>query len=154
LHQRDDARDLVQDLFVSLWTNRESLVIRTSLSSYLYTAIKYRVINYIESNIVRGNYLKSLNSAVVDYDNSTTDTIISSDLQQFLDSQIDNLSPRVREVFELTRNENLSIRQVAERLNISDQTVKNQISKALKILRVHIGDLSAIFLILTAFSAS
>jgi RNA polymerase sigma-70 factor (ECF subfamily) len=56
----DDAKDIVQDLFISLWMKRESLVINKSLSSYLYTAIKYKVINYIEANIVKNNYLSSL----------------------------------------------------------------------------------------------
>lgn len=154
LKLRDDAKDLVQDVFVSFWLRRDSLVIDTSLSSYLHTAVKYKVINYIESNIVRGNYLKSLNKALLDYDNSTDDTVISNDLEQFLDARLNNLSPKVREVFELSRKEDLSIQEVAERLNLSHQTVKNQISKALKILRTHISDFSTVFLLLMSLPAS
>jgi RNA polymerase sigma-70 factor (ECF subfamily) len=145
LQSKDDAKDLVQDLFFSLWMKRETLVINTSLSSYLFTAIKYKVINHIESRIVKGNYLNSLNKALIDYDNSTNEKIISRDLEQFIDSGINHLSPKVKEVFELSRKENLSINEIAEKLNISDQTVKNQLSKALKILKVHLTDISASF---------
>lgn len=145
VRSRDDAKDLVQDLFFALWMKRDSLIINTSLSSYLFAAIKYRVINYIESNVIRNNYLSSLDRALADYDNSVDETIISNDLEQFLDQGINNLSPKVKEVFEMSRKENLSIKEIAERLHVSDQTVKNQITKALKLLRVHLSDISATF---------
>jgi RNA polymerase sigma-70 factor (family 1) len=150
VRSRDDAKDLVQDLFFTLWTKRESLVVNTSLSAYLFTAIKYKVINYIESNIVKENYLRSLDAVLIDYDNSANEAIMSRDLEEFLDDRINDLSPKVKEVFQLSRNENLSIKEIAERLHLSDQTVKNQISKALKILRVHLSDISALFLFFTS----
>ena len=143
IHSKDDAKDLIQDLFFTLWIKRDSLVITTSLSSYLYTAIKYKVINHIESNIVKANYLNSLDKARVDYDNSFDESIVTRDLERFLDLGINNLSPKVKEVFELSRKENLPIHEIAERLHISDQTVKNQISKALKVLRIHLSEISA-----------
>lgn len=143
INSRDDAKDLVQDLFFSLWMKRHSIVISTSLSAYLFSAIKYKIINNIESRMVKENYLDSLNKAVIDYDNSTHDTIINSDLEHSLDIGINQLSPKVKEVFVLSRKENLSINEIAERLNLSDQTVKNQISKAIRILRIHLSDFSA-----------
>jgi RNA polymerase sigma-70 factor (family 1) len=143
VRSKEDAKDLVQDLFVSLWTKRHSTVISTSLCSYLFVAIKYKVINHIESNILKGNYLKSLENAVSPHDNSTSDTIASQDLEQFADAAIGQLSPKMRQVFELSRRDNLSIHEIASRLNLSEQTVKNQISKALKILRVRIREISA-----------
>jgi RNA polymerase sigma-70 factor (family 1) len=139
----DDAKDIVQDLFVSLWMKKETLVINRSLSSYLYMAIKYKVINYIEANIVKNNYLNSLNKAVMDYDNSTYETINFQDMEKLLDSGINNLTPKVKEVFELSRKKNLSVKEISQKLNVSDQTIKNQISKALKSLRVHLQNVSA-----------
>jgi RNA polymerase sigma-70 factor (ECF subfamily) len=143
LKSTEDAKDLVQDLFVSLWTKRHVIVIGKSLSSYLFAAAKYKVINHIEANIVKGSYLKSLESALSAGDTSTSETIIQQDLEQFAHLAISNLSPKMRQVFELSRRENLSNNEIAGRLNISEQTVKNQISKALKILRMRIGDISA-----------
>lgn len=151
LRAKDESKDLVQDLFLTLWLKRHSLLINTSLSSYLFVAVKYRVINCIESNIVRGTYLKSLNRAAMEWDNSTHEAIIGHDLEQVIDSGINRLSPKMKEVFELSRKENLSINEIADRLNISEQTVKNQISKALKILRLHVSDISATLLFLFTF---
>lgn len=134
----DEAKDLIQDLFVSLWLKRETLVVNTSLSAYLFTAIKYKVINYIEANIVKQDYVNSLDKAVIDYDNSTREKIVCNDLESLLQTGIDTLSPKVREVFELSRKEHLSVNEIAEKLKVSHQTVKNQISKALKTLRLHL----------------
>ena len=143
LRSKDDAKDLVQDLFFSIWVKRASLVINTSLSSYLFTAIKYKVINHIESNLIKGNYLNSLNKEMIDYDDHLNEAISARDLEQFLEARVKALSPRVKEVFELSRKENLSINEIALRLNVSDQTVKNQLGKALKILRTGLAYISA-----------
>jgi RNA polymerase sigma-70 factor, Bacteroides expansion family 1 len=140
LRSKDDAKDIVQDLFISLWTKRETLIINSSLSCYLFTAIKYKVINHIQSNIVKRNYLDSLNDALRDYDNSTHEIISKNDLEVFINSKVEHLSPKVKEVFELSRKENLSINEIAEKLHTSDQTVKNQLSKALKILKIHLAN--------------
>ncbi|HYG40407.1 MAG TPA: RNA polymerase sigma-70 factor [Cytophagales bacterium] len=143
----EDSKDLVQDLFASLWLKRETIEIRQTVAAYLFTAIKYKVINYIESHIVRENYLKVLKKTVEDYDNSTNEKIYSHDLQNCIDQGINTLSPKVKEVFELSRNENLSIKEIASKLNVSDQTVKNQISKALKTLKLHLNQLLSLVII-------
>lgn len=137
----------MQDLFASLWLKRETIEIRQTVTAYLFTAIKYKVINYIESHIVRENYLKVLKKTVEDYDNSTNEKIYSHDLQNCIDQGINTLSPKVKEVFELSRNENLSIKEIASKLNVSDQTVKNQISKALKTLKLHLNQLLSLVII-------
>lgn len=137
----------MQDLFASLWLKRETIEIRQTVAAYLFTAIKYKVINYIESHIVRENYLKVLKKTVEDYDNSTNEKIYSHDLQNCIDQGINTLSPKVKEVFELSRNENLSIKEIASKLNVSDQTVKNQISKALKTLKLHLNQLLSLVII-------
>jgi len=139
----EDAKDLVQDLFISLWIKREILEIKVSLSAYLFSAIKYRIINYIESNLVKSNYLKTLEKAF-DYDNSTNEKILCNDLERFLESGIKSLSPKVKEVFVLSRMERLSNNEIASKLDVSEQTVKNQISKALKTLKLHLHNISAI----------
>lgn len=139
----DEAEDLVQDLFVSIWMKRETLVIQISLNAYLFAAIKYRIINHISANIVKRDYLHSLNKAIMDYDNATSDSLTFKDTEQWINFGINKLSPKVREVFNLSRQENLSIKEIATKLDVSDQTVKNQISKALKVLRVHLNNISA-----------
>lgn len=140
LKSKDDARDIVQDLFISFWVKRDTLVINSSLSSYLHAAIKYKVINQIQSNIVKRNYLVSVHETIPDYDNSTDETILKNDLEVFINSKVARLSPKVKKVFELSRKDNLSINEIAQKLRTSDQTVKNQLSKALKTLRIHLAN--------------
>jgi RNA polymerase sigma-70 factor (family 1) len=144
----EDCRDLVQDLFTSLWIKRDTIEIKQNLSSYLYTSIKYKVINHIESLMVRDNYYKSLQKTADDYDNSTNENIFSRDLEQSLQKSIEKLSPKVKEVFELSRNENLSVKEIAQKLNVSDQTVKNQISTALKTIRLHLNQLLSLVILI------
>jgi RNA polymerase sigma-70 factor (ECF subfamily) len=144
----DEAEDMIQDLFIDLWMKRNSLIINISLSAYLFTAVKYKVINYIEANIVRHNYLQSLNKAIIDCDDSTNQSILCMDMERWINSEIQKLSPKVKRVFELSREENLTIREIAKKLNVSDQTVKNQIGKALKTLKVHLNNISAGFFFL------
>lgn len=140
LNSKDDSQDIVQELFISIWAKRERLVINTSLSSYLFKAIKYKVINHIQSSIVRRKYLDSLDSSRFDYDNSTNDIINKNDLEGLIKSRVQRLSPKVREVFELSRRDHLSIPEIAQRLHTSDQTIKNQLSKALKVLRIQLAN--------------
>lgn len=135
---RADAKDIVQEVFISLWMKRENLIITNSLSSYLYTAIKYKIINYFESNLVKNNYLNSLHKAAIEFENSTNEIINVKDLEQIIESSNKNLTPKVKEVFELSRNDNLSNHEIAQKLNVSDQTVRNYISIALKSLKIHL----------------
>jgi RNA polymerase sigma-70 factor (family 1) len=144
----EDSKDLVQDLFTSLWLKREIIEIRQNLSSYLFTSIKYKVINHIEAHMVRDKYFNSLKKVSLDFDNSTNEKIFSHDLEINLQKGINSLSPKVKEVFELSRKENLSIKEIATKLNVSDQTVKNQISTALKTLKLHLNQLLTIVLML------
>jgi RNA polymerase sigma-70 factor (family 1) len=138
----NDAKDIVQDLFISFWMKKELLEINSSLSSYLFAALKYKIINYIEANLVKSHYLNSINKAVIDIDNHTNEELKYKELQEILESGINKLSPKVKEVFELSRKEQMSNKEIAHRLNISHQTVKNQISKAIKTLRVHLNNSS------------
>ncbi len=141
----DEAEDMIQDLFIDLWMKRETLIINISLSAYLFTAIKYKVINYIEANIVRHSYLQSLNKAKIDCDDATNESIVYMDMERWMNSEIQKLPPKVKRVFELSRQENLTIKEIAKKLDVSDQTVKNQIGKALKTLKVHLNNISACF---------
>ena len=135
----EEAKDLVQDLFITLWAKRETIVIHKSLGAYLFTSIKHRILNYIKSNVVRNDYLHSLGNAIDQFDNSVEQNVTAEDLENFINKRIDDLSPRVKEVFLLSRNENLSVKEIAEKLNVSDQTVKNQLTKAVKDLRIYMG---------------
>lgn len=139
VRSEDDAKDLVQDLFINIWEKREKIEIRNSLAAYLFAAVRNRILNYIKANIVKGNYLDSLGEAIYRYDHAPDEQIILDDMKGLLDQGMNRLPPRVKEVFVLSRDENLSIREIAEKLSLSDQTVKNQLTKAVNHLRLYAG---------------
>ncbi len=151
LRSEDDAKDLVQDLFFTLWIKKEVLVVKKSLGAYLFTAVKHRILNFIAANAIKAEYLESLSMVIRNSENSQYDKIIADDLEVFLDRRINNLSPKVKEVFLLSRKENLSVKEIAIKLNVSDQTVKNQLTKALKDLRSYIESISTTFLFYLPF---
>lgn len=139
VRSEDDAKDVVQDLFITLWEKRESIEIRNSLAAYLFTAIRNRILNYIKANIVKGDYLDTLAATIHRFDHPADAQAISDDMDSFIDQWINHLSPRVKQIFMLSRRENLSIREIAQKLSLSDQTVKNQLGKAVSDLRRYVG---------------
>lgn len=139
LYSLEDARDLLHDLFVKLWEDRHLLSINTNLKAYLFSAVRYKVIDKIRQNSVREKHAKGkqIESAFPQY--TAQDQMEADELQQSLDKSLQDLAPRIREIFLLSRNEHKSIAEIAALLNLSEQTVKNQLSIALKHLRTAVN---------------
>jgi RNA polymerase sigma-70 factor (family 1) len=135
----DEAEDVVQEIFVSLWNKKESLVLNSNLSVYLYGSVRHKFFNSLDHEKVRANYRASL-STFIDSGEYTTDNLLrEKELIYLIEKEVRLLPPKMREVFELSRKENLSHKEIAERLNISDKTVKKQMNNAIKILRIKLG---------------
>ena len=136
------AKDLVQDLFVSLWVKKETFIISTSLSAYLFTALKYIILDYIRANITRQNYLSSLKITFLSSpDHSdTADKLTQNEITFLLDQTLESMPPKMKEIFELSRKHGYSIEEIAIKLSISQQTVKNQITNALRKARIALSD--------------
>jgi len=135
LYSLDDARDILHDIFVKLWENREELHITSNLQSYLFTVIRHRIIDKIRKNITREEYAAVRQSLSIIYQDSIEKGLEARELQQTIEKSLDQLPPRVKEIYKLSREQELSNREIAEKLNLSEQTVKNQLSAALKHLR-------------------
>lgn len=130
-----EAEDLIQDIFTSLWDNAEELEINGSLSAYLYSAVRYKFLNLVAKHKVRSDYVTSFQILIDEGTLSTDDYINEKELISLVEKQVAKLPAKMREVFELSRNEGLMYQQIAFKLNISEKTVKNHINHALKILR-------------------
>lgn len=132
LQNEADAEDVVQELFINLWDRRATLVI-DNLGGYLYTAVRYSVAKKLSKRPLQKNH-QELFEAIQDNVNLET-SLALNDLIDFIRGKIDELPDRCKEVFELSRFQQLSNKEIAEKLNISSSTVENQINKALKSLR-------------------
>jgi RNA polymerase sigma-70 factor (ECF subfamily) len=135
VHSKMVAEELVQEIFISVWVNRATLQVQ-NLSGYLFTAAKYKVISYYERQLTRKTYLEKQTAITQDRDDTTEQTVLLNDLHDALDREVNKLPARCREVFRLSREENLSIKQVAAQMGVSEKTVENQLLKALKVLRI------------------
>ncbi len=138
------SEDIVQSIFLRFWEGREEIEIR-SIRNYLLQSVKNRCIDHLRSLEIRNRYAnrtlgQNLHEAGEDF-------FVKSELQQMVETSLDKLPSRCREIFIMSRFENLKMAEIADKLNLSKRTVETQISKALKILRVELKDyLTLIFL--------
>jgi RNA polymerase sigma-70 factor (family 1) len=145
LQSDEDAKDLVQDVFSVFWIDGPTLELQSTLSGYLYSIMRYKVFNLIDRKKTSSNYLSSLEDFIKKHEYSGEYRVREKQMEELIEKEIANLPPKMREVFELSRKANLNYREIAERLNISDNTVKKQMSNALKILRSRLGVIFDLF---------
>jgi len=139
LRDEEAARDLIQDLFTTLWIKREVLTTRTNLSNYLYTAVRNGVFNFIAHQKVASRYINELPDKIEPSECITDHLARERQLSALIEKEIAELPDKMREIFLLSRVEGLSHKEIAERLGISELTVKTQVKNALRILREKLG---------------
>ncbi|MDP9075972.1 MAG: RNA polymerase sigma-70 factor [Bacteroidota bacterium] len=133
LKDQQACEDIIQELFIKLWNNRHAVEINVSLKAYLYASIRYEVYRQIKSGAVRDDIYDNLLERL-----QTPETYHNIEYKELIgqiNSVVNQLPEKCREVYKLSREEQLSHKQIAERLNISPKTVENQITKALRYLR-------------------
>lgn len=135
LNDRSASEDLVQDFFVSLWMGAPKLRIRSSLKSYLFGGVKNRCLDYQKHHKVVEKFREYIFFSAETDDNTTEQYFAESELRLAIQKCLDILSPRCREIFELSRLNGLSNQEISEQLGISKRTVELQISNSLKILK-------------------
>ncbi|GHN02264.1 DNA-directed RNA polymerase sigma-70 factor [Cytophagales bacterium WSM2-2] len=149
---KEISEEIVQEIFVSLWAKRESLKI-ASLSAYLFSASKYQILTYIRSDKVRKRYAAEFVLYLSGrHDNSIEEFINTSDLNSLIEKAITELPEKCQQVFRMSRFEHLTIKEIAERLNISTRTVENYITQSLRHLRLSLGEFLAFLLWLSIYN--
>lgn len=139
LKDRDEAKDILQELFTNLWHNRESIHIQINLSGYLYSGIRNRVLNLIAHKQVESKYIASLEDFIHKGEFITDHRVRERQLAELIEKEIAALPPKMREIFRLSRISNMSHKEIAEGLSLSEQTVRTQVRNALRLLRVKLG---------------
>jgi len=150
VRQQPAAEDIVQELFISIWRRRQTLDIEHALSTYLYNSARYATLRYIETNSKYLDYIQRLGARIAGEDTDASGVeaeIFGRELEGQIDKIIQELPEKMREVFILSRRHHLSYKEIAERLSISEETVRKQVYKSLQILRSRLGPLPAGLLI-------
>ena len=149
LRNEDDARDIVQEIFTSLWLKGQSIDPDVNLAGYLFVSTKNKVFDLITHKRVRLDYLESLSSFAEAHSNQTLASIEEKELLQALQHEIEQLPAKMRQIFDMRVNEHLSYLEIAHKLNISDKTVKKQISNAIRIVRPKLQHLPITIILLS-----
>lgn len=143
IYDLDDAKNIVHEVFMSVWEKFENLSEGTSHKSYLYTAVKNKSLNFIRDK-KKHVILEDVDDQEPMEENLSLET---AELEKEIEIALQSLPEKCREVFELNRQDGLKYAEIAQKLNISIKTVEAQMSKALAIMREHLKD----FMILLIF---
>lgn len=144
LDGQEEGEEVVQETFASIWAKLEQTEIRTTVKSYLYGAVRNACLNQIKHRKVVIKHVQHelyLNNEGVD-----VDFLEYSELEDQVKDAFDKLSPKCREVFELSRYDGMKYQEIANHLELSIKTVERHMGKALKILREELGSYLPILL--------
>jgi len=139
IRDKDEAKDIVQEIFVRLWNNRAELQIKTNLRSYLYRCVLNSVLNILNRQVIREEYVYSLQQMINECTQQADYHIREADMEKLIKAEIAALPPKMREVFEMRKKEYLSNKEIAFKLGISEQTVETHMKRALRVLRMRLG---------------
>lgn len=144
----EDAENVVQDVFVLLWEKRDVLDIQVSLVSYLFSLVKNRCLDYLRHQVVADEYKQELSVKLSSLEQLDYTFTSEEDIEKIVAGAIDKLPERCREIFLKNRIEGKKYREIAEELHLSVNTVENQMSIALKKLRVELKEYLPLLLFL------
>ncbi|MGE0078402.1 MAG: RNA polymerase sigma-70 factor [Bacteroidales bacterium] len=140
LNDMDEAEEMVQGAFLTVWEKHETIEIHTSVKSYLYRAVHNSCLNRVKHykvQKVHGEEFKNRSDILLD---DASQDLIGTELDSLVAHAIDSLPQQCKQVFKLSRFESLTYAEIAEQLNISVKTVENHMAKALKTLREKLKD--------------
>lgn len=131
----EKATEIVQQLFVTIYTRRKTITFNSSLRNYLQVALRNRVLNDVRNGLVHNSYQQHVLSSPAAFQQDAASQLQLKELQQLIDKTYAMLPEKCRQVFLLSRQEHLSYQHIARQLGISVNTVEKHMGKALRILR-------------------
>lgn len=138
------CREIVQEIFLSLWERRSVISINVNIGHYLFSAARFKIAkHYRNQATLKKNHSKLSYSHFEELTNNTEESILFGDLNFHLQNLVSNLSERCREVYVMSRDMGLPIREIASQLGLSEKTVEAHLTKALKFLRAEVQSLQA-----------
>lgn len=133
-----DAEEIVQDVFLKLWSEREKIQIHTSVRDFLFQSVKNKCLDRLKHKKVKEKFTDFRKQQEKDY--TSYDIFVEQELRELIKQTMEKLPEQCRKVFVLNRIQNLKYKDVATKLGISVKTVEKQMSKALKVFREALKD--------------
>ncbi len=139
IKQEADAEEIVQEVFIKIWESRNKIDVYSSFGSFLFTIVYNTTISLLRKRSSEKKYLDHLKSLQINNSPDLIDEIYFKELNEKVNSLLNELTPRQKEIFQLSREEGLTHGEIAERLNISVNTVKKHMVNTLAFLKSHIA---------------
>jgi len=139
---RDEAADIVQEVFISVWDKRETVEFSSSVLAYLCSAVRYKFFNLLDKKKVRSDYAAFLQAFLQEGSPLTDHYIRKKEALALIEAQVALLPPKLRVIWELSRKTNLGTAEIAAMLEVSEKTVQNNLSMPVKQLKVKLGILN------------
>jgi len=146
---REAAEEIVQEIFMDLWSKRHSIAIN-SFSSFLFASIKYQALNKIRSQLVQQKYWEYYRAFIPQTDNATEKIVEYHDLLNTIDERLDQLPQKTKKVFYMNRLEGKSLKEIAGILKLSEKAIEYHLNRSLKELKVYLRN--TLFFLLFFFS--
>lgn len=144
VQSHDEAEEIIQHIFSSLWEKRETLLI-TNLTFYLNTAVRNHVINLVRSRIMQEKYWTYYKTFIPAHGNVTREAVEFEDLNEAVEDAVNRLPEKSRKVFKLSRIEGRSNAEIADLLHLSEKAIEYHLTQSLRKLRVHLKDFMVLF---------
>jgi RNA polymerase sigma-70 factor, ECF subfamily len=149
LDNPEEAQEVVQDMFVKIWEERDEIDPENSLKSYVFKIVQNLSINRLRRRKVESRYADIYRLVYIENQEfSAHESLLARELESHIVHSIKKLPTECRKVFELSRSEGLKYREIAKTLHISVKTVEAQMSKALRSLRIELTDYITLVLII------
>lgn len=138
----DISKDLVQEVFVSLWEKRGQVDLNLNFDNYIFTIAYNSIRKYFRKKSIETKVIDQLLKNSPEIIESVDGTVIYNELLELANRSIENLPPKRKIVYKLSRQEGLKIKEIASKLSISPRTAENHLAKALKYLKEELSGIS------------
>jgi RNA polymerase sigma-70 factor (family 1) len=143
---REAAKDIVQELFISLWNKREETELTGALNSYLYSAVRYRFLKQVAHEKARTKYAEEF---LLSMETATSqETVTEQELILKVEELLSHLPPKMARILAMNKLQHLSNKEIAEEMQLSEKTVKNLKTQAIRHLRLKLGILQVLVFLL------
>lgn len=148
VQNRDEAEEIVQTTFLSVWEKHDTLEIRTGVKPYLYAMVRNACLNVIKHEKIKQKHVAAELALAERSVESVTRTVMASELENRIFEAMEKLPEQCRLIFKLSRFEELKYQEIADQLQLSVKTVENQMGKALKIMRDQLKEYLPLIIVL------
>ncbi|WP_237249480.1 RNA polymerase sigma factor [Sphingobacterium faecale] len=135
LEEEEETRDIVQEVFTTIWFKRDRFSSFDNLAGLLYTSARHRMLDLLAHRKIQHKHVESLGSYIQQHSDNIIEDLNAKELMAAFELEIEKLPPKMKEIFRLRVHEHKSYQEIADLLGISDLTVKKQVNNAIKIIK-------------------